>query len=195
MDINWDEAPEDCVGAVTYTGDGVCDYEYGRFITGFGACDHHYGHYCVDDNVYPEKDSYSFTPKQEIKPVYTQAMSDAGELPSVGMEFMWSQWKHEELKLATMLAISGGECWIELGDTSIIVGSITDCKPLPTPTPIELIANSLYLFTVSKKVDMVGQAYFTALDEEPMITNIRTNTSYSQDICTNIKTLTVESEK
>ncbi len=57
--------------------------------------------------------------------------------------------------------------------------------------PVELKEKSLYMFTVGRKVDMVGEAYFTAVDEEPMLTNIRTNTSYSQDCCTNIKPLTV----
>lgn len=73
----------------------------------------------------------------QAKPVYTKEMSDNGKLPSVGMEFMWSQWASEKLKLCTMIAISGHECWIELGDKSIIIGNITGCKPIDPRTTEE----------------------------------------------------------
>ena len=114
-------------------------------------------------------------------------MADNGVLPSVGMEFMWHQWASEELKLAKMLAISGGECWIEAGDASFIVGNLTGCKPI-TPT-ITLIDGKAYNFKVTTpdKIETVNGIFRG--------TNKRLYTAYDcydLDVCTNIQPLTVE---
>lgn len=77
-----------------------------------------------------------------INPIFTQAMADNNELPSVGMEFMWSQWASEELVKAKMIAKNDDECWIEYNENSTIVGNITGCKPIPEP--IELIDGKAY---------------------------------------------------
>ena len=129
-------------------------------------------------------------------PVYTQAMCDAGEPPSVGMECLAVYGKSAD-KVTVVHINSKGQfaCIDDDGDYlihSLLEGIGNEFKPL-TP-PVELKSKGLYLFTVGKKVDMVGEAYFTAIDDEPMLTNIRTNTSYSQDCCIDIKALTVEGE-
>jgi hypothetical protein len=124
----------------------------------------------------------------KVKSVFTQEMCDNDVLPSVGMEFMWTQWAPEELKLAKMLAISGGECWIEIGDNSIIVGNITGCKPL-TP-PITLIDGKAYQFDIKKEcgnaVDIQG------IYSESLLVFQSVGNAFFRSTVTNIQPLTVE---
>ena len=140
------------------------------------------------------------------KPIYTQAMLEAGECPKVGAKFIVigsegdsriADFNNLEVEVIGLSITKIHNQVITFAHKSRGIGcgvfNGSWIKPL-TP-PITLIAKSLYLFTVGKRVDMVGEAYFTAIDEEPMITNIRTNTSYSQTCCTNIKPLTVEGKR
>tara|TARA_R110000782_G_scaffold256461_1_gene345477 strand:+ start:50 stop:853 length:804 start_codon:yes stop_codon:yes gene_type:complete len=141
------------------------------------------------------KNAWVLIEKPQPTLTYTQAMADNGELPSVGMECRFDTTFFTTVTsnrgTCEIIAYYDGKVWINIIDFDCVINlNVIDFKPL-TP-PIELIAKSLYLFTVGKKEDMVGEAYFTAIDEDPMITNIRTNTSYSQDACTNIQPLTVE---
>lgn len=146
---------------------------------------------------YDSKNKSSFlivASRPEAKPVYTQAMCDAGELPSVGMEclFRHQSWGAAQHEQAEILAITKEYLLVQIkGQRCENHFHLEDITFIPLTPPIELKEKGLYLFTVGKKVGMVGEAYFTAIDEEPMLTNIRTNTSYSQAACTNIKPLTV----
>lgn len=74
---------------------------------------------------------------ENSKPIFTQNMVDTGELPSVGMEFMWSAWGDNKYQCAKMLGQNGRECWIEVGETTMIVGNLSDFKPLTPPVVLE----------------------------------------------------------
>jgi hypothetical protein len=109
----------------------ICTFaEFNNYVeflaSNMGKCEQSYSDYKFNYK-------FNYNLKPDTTPTYTQEMADNGVLPRVGMEFMWTQWASEELKLVKMLAISGGECWIEIGENSIIVGNITGCKPLTPP--------------------------------------------------------------
>jgi hypothetical protein len=85
--IDWSEAPDDCLGAVHLKEEYIYrDVDYGIFVTKTKGmmCDGY--HYCGHTCVGPQIENYNFTPRPDKAPIFTQAMSDAGELPSVGME-------------------------------------------------------------------------------------------------------------
>ena len=125
-------------------------------------------------------------PRHTQSPVFTQEMADNGVLPSVGMEFMWHQWASEELKLAKMLAISGGECWIEAGDASFIVGNITGCKPI-TPH-ITLIDGKAYQFDCDMLDDgEITQGIYRKMNDK----FYSYNGDFGVEYCANIQPLTV----
>lgn len=75
-------------------------------------------------------------------PVFTQSMADNGELPVVGMEFMWRTWGEEGL--CTMLGKHGDECWIETEEGTKLVGNITNVTPIDTRTDKEKACDKIW---------------------------------------------------
>lgn len=203
-DIDWSKAPDDCIGAIKHTGDGSVSYEYGRFITGFGDCISHYGHYCGEDSVYPAKDSYMFIPRpaEKTKPVYTQAMSDAGELPSVGMECLVKH-KHQDNTMWAKCFIVGLN---KDGDYLVFDHEIRGLEQhhikngtydfTSMPTPIELIDGKAYQFDYgSNPASLLNIGLIGTYDNNGSLPCfwVKDTPWYLQD-CTNIKILTVEGE-
>jgi hypothetical protein len=89
-------------------------------------------------NSSEEKLSYNkeeFAELTGCKPTYTQAMKDAGELPSVGMECMWECGMYEDRKVE-ILCINGDYHWLLIdGEQSPqTVGNISGLKPIDTRT-------------------------------------------------------------
>ena len=87
----WANAPDGCVGAVTNRKNTYL-YEYGIFVRENKSSTSPYS-YCGQTGVSPCMDYFTFTPKPQpkesnMKPVFTQEMSDNGELPQVGMVVM-----------------------------------------------------------------------------------------------------------
>ena len=115
-----------------------------------------------------------------MKPVFTQEMSDNGELPSVGMEYL------DGVVLVDMDA--DGMYVVQEAGVSII------CAPsgiTPIPAPIKLVNGQLYNFTIDNK-ELVGEAYYVSLGEVWMINALRTNRNYYPKDCTNIIKLVQE---
>ena len=127
------------------------------------------------DALKPKANKPIYTPKPDERCFYN-FMDSTGWISCIfmgecnGTTWVISNGKHEHHKLVDM-----------------------EFKPL-TP-PIELIDKGLYYFDVNNKKQMVGEAYYTEITSDWMITNIRANTSYHQDFCTNIKLLTVKGEE
>lgn len=128
---------------------------------------------------------------EDSRPVYTQAMCDAGELPSVGMEYL-----DDDGQISKCL-VNYGDITIGLNvehvDTKdylpISQTSRGNCKPL-TP-PIELIDGKAYQFD-SGKYTFVGfwnknaNAFYDTKCFDENLAGFKA--------CTNIKPLTVEGE-
>ena len=116
---------------------------------------------------------------------YTQAMADAGELPSVGMECSVYEINQDETHdKATIKYISSGTCVYE---ASNIEYSQYPCslrfKPL-TP-PITLIDGEAYQFEVD------GQAIKGCYNKFNTLL-YSAHKEYLPNLCTNIQLLTVE---
>ena len=117
-----------------------------------------------------------------IKPVYTQAMVDAGEPPNVGMEVMHLSVK----KVVMLLADSNSKYVLKSVNDFYSLALAHDIKPL-TP-PIELIDGERYNFVHGKYGGSLG--VYNSADEK----------FYNWDLwvvaahCTNIKLLTIKGE-
>lgn len=111
---------------------------------------------------YDSKNKSSFiviASRPQVKPVYTQAMCDAGEWPSVGMEYLCGDGQLNRCidnlhgkAIGLMLEHAPVNGVLPLSQTSI-----GDCKPL-TP-PIELIDGKAYQFDARSTGRMVQAIY------------------------------------
>lgn len=120
----------------------------------------------------------------EVSPVYTQAMADKGELPSVGMEFIDSG--SYDNRLTVCLLIHDNEAVYSTGKQCYQSAKLSECKPL-TP-PVELIGGKAYQFTNIEDNTIHG-----IYDEDEHSFN-GTCVEWSASTCTNIQPLTVEGE-
>lgn len=108
------------------------------------------GAYTVKEEKRPEPMIYGPSPKakpdfamQEEKPVYTQAMEDAGELPSVGMECeMFFDIAAERWVKVKVEAVIGGFMWLS------VVESLPSDMPTFTYAEAMLAKHGKYVFTV-----------------------------------------------
>ncbi len=129
--------------------------------------------------------------KTVTKPIYTQAMCDAGELPLVGMECQYTS------TFFTLKTFNYGECkiiayhkekvWLEVG-TSEYVLSLDAVKFKPLTPPIELIDGSPYMFDYNdfKRIGFYGAGMNLFTD---------TVSSWNPELCRNIVLLTPEGEE
>ena len=195
MDI-WKDAPE---SATHYDIEAECFCKNdGYWITGNRA------RYVQDNRQIQWGDEDRYTPrpifidcKVNNKPqptiAYTQAMTDNGELPSVGMECLVLNTNCSNPKYIKALIKYVGDlviyAYVENGERC---DNVKTLKFKPLTPPIELIDKGLYLFDINHKTKLVGEAYYTDIGACWMITNLRTNTSYQAVMCTNIQPLTVE---
>ncbi len=169
-------------------GSGEFNALVGELASNFGKCDISYQKHCSNEVTRLEGDGMKTVTHEgkvyQIGAVYEFTDSDKGRHWELGI---LNDYANDKGVGAGFQSKTGNKTeWFKhIRLQQAPIGTITEA-------PIELKEKSLYLFTVRGKADMVGEAYFTAIDERPMLTNIRTNTSYSQDCCTNIKPLTVE---
>jgi hypothetical protein len=124
----------------------------------------------------------------EIKtvPVFTQEMSDKGELPPIGSYFFCEGKKvkaisttKEEGGVVTFLTEQGGiECcwcnksWVE-----------------PIPAPIEFVDGAAYMFNCDTDVDVIG-----LFSKGGGLFVINNGAVFNACFCTNIRLMTVESK-
>jgi len=89
-DINWDEAPEyydfHLENKLDKSSEGFCHLLNGKYIFLDGSVSSHDEAWNITKRP-PKPTNFSAIP--DDKPTYTQAMKDAGELPSVGMEVLF----------------------------------------------------------------------------------------------------------
>lgn len=150
-DINWGEAPEgathyvvakDLLRMSEFVIAGVKDsyHAYDSFGNGGWSSN-------IDDD-----NRFTVTPKPEAKPTYTQAMVDAGELPSVGMLV-----NHQGVDKIIMLPMDANNVFtlksVKLGLYSF--GVLDNLVAIDTRTDEEKAAD-----------DFVENRQYTAIDDE-----------------------------
>ena len=141
----------------------------------FGKCEQSYSDYKVD---------YHLSPEPTL--TYTQAMADNGELPSVGMEFIWRTWGEDVL--CKMLGVHKDECWFDTKEGTKLVTNITNLKPL-TP-PIKLIDGKAYQFELCFGDYRVG--YYCSVRNSFFDGLLKSHKICGKAEATNIQPLTVE---
>ena len=181
--IDWSKAPE---GATHYA------VRLGSYMEGWYKVKER-GYYFIpvseetelwngSDNNGSPSERINLIPKPEL--TYTQAMCDAGELPSVGMECNFK--KRGAVEKGTVTAIT--KRFIIFTDTfgDEHVRKIDECTIEPLTPPIELIDGKAYQFDIIEGVDDWAGIYCTQRNQ------MCTSHSYF-DIkhCTNIQLLEV----
>tara|TARA_R110000764_G_scaffold54926_1_gene119807 strand:+ start:7 stop:540 length:534 start_codon:yes stop_codon:yes gene_type:complete len=144
----------------------------------FGKCEQSYSDYKVD---------YHLSPEPTL--TYTQAMADNGELPSVGMEFIWRTWGEDVL--CKMLGVHKDECWFDTKEGTKLVTNITNLKPL-TP-PIKLIDGKAYQFDFKGDINSFDSA-IGIYDKAGTGAMWVKNKVFLVSQCTNIQPLTAEAK-
>jgi hypothetical protein len=144
---------------------------------------------CPDYVIYDYKSNKKelLTPRPQ-KPVYTQAMADNGELPSVGMEcdFIATFFTHEPSNTGTgtPIAYHENKVWFSTGSKEFVINlNVITFKPL-TP-PIKLEDGKAYQFAHKAGLDGLHGVYY---DNKFYIGG----DYVESDNCTNIQPLTVE---
>ncbi len=111
----------------------------------------------------------------DIKPVFTQAMADAGELPEEGSEFLIMvdvDW----FERASLLAIRADKAWVEFsgGDCSTYSLSAWSIKPIQTERDKQIehaidkmLYGSLAPCNMDAMRDVIALAYDTGLLQTP----------------------------
>ena len=127
----WKNAPEDA----THHVEDVEDGRLTEFVEHRMNGKHGEAYYSLSDlgshwSIYVENDRlFKLTPRPETKPVYTQAMCDNGELPSVGMEVM-----HHSVKKTVVgnHDVNYNFPLLSINNVYVLVG-LRDIKPLTPP--------------------------------------------------------------
>ncbi len=181
--IDWNEAPENCIG-----------HSISSCMRGYWVLDNQMQIAAPDFGLKEVK----FTPRIVTKPVYTQDMCDAGELPSVGESFLVGKLDSD----SRIKDFQGEEVEVinisELNDSPVV---ITFYHPLiglgcgvyysswvrPLTPPIELINGKVYQF------DYKGVTRYAPYTEDINFFS-DVDIHIKPDLCTNIKPLTVEGE-
>lgn len=119
-------------------------------------------------------------------PIFTQAMCDAGTLPSVGMECLIV---HCSSTKAIIIAITLQHVIVIEGkNTSEVHYCIEEVMLLPLTPPIELIDGEAYQFTFTK-TNFTGKGIYNLASETLQLAMHQVNVCD----CTNIKLLEVKS--
>jgi len=194
--INWDEAPE----GATHWGDGGNGYVDGWFKIIKGDSQYFMRPHnkkwieTRHPRLTTELINRPVTPCGEV---YTQAMSDNGVLPSVGME---CKVKSNALKSFNGLMVriiginkhSDGDNIFTFENELEGIGCATILAFKPIEPPIELIEKGIYRFDSKNKPNLIGEAYYTEIGKLWMMNALRTNTSYKSCDISNIVLLTPE---
>jgi hypothetical protein len=189
-DINWDEAPE---GATHY--DTRIDVYPWLKEDDNGNQYWHHGRWVSYGNDIGVNDSIFARPSP--KPTYTQAMVDAGELPSVGMECQYKlkggvNWfRCKVIAFNESRHLNDAYIWVDnltAGSHPLINLNSVEFKPL-TP-PIELICGEPYEFDYHNgNTGMQGAVMrYHKFSDSFFFDNI----TYKREHCTNIVLLTPE---
>ncbi len=199
--INWNKAPKDATHHGKFE-NHECWYQVKDnevFSWNTGACnDTHFWHdtfWKSEQLTANNEGNVTFTPRPEVKPVYTQEMHEAGELPSVGMEFTLSYYEKDsrfnDFNGKEVKVLSVSECGVYTFKSPLLgFGAlrltIEHVKPL-TP-PVELVDGKAYQFDYdgSSAVGFAfeGATFVSRKDGECQGANMSD--------CTNIQPLTVE---
>ena len=117
---------------------------------------------------------------EAVKPIYTQAMCDAGEYPSVGMECLWGGHNNDFVP-CKVLCIDAEQWFMLIDGQHRIVGNPTNFKP-----HITLEDGKAYQFYCGRIVTGIYSAEDGAL--------VTPWSSHEPALCTNIQPLTLEGE-
>ena len=118
-------------------------------------------------------------------PTYTQAMCDAGELPSAGMECCYSSSSMVIWNKCTVIAYYDGFVWTS--DNGVRPLANTKFRPL-TP-PVKLIDGKAYQFK-----SRINKVLCGVYQEDYDVLNVRQGQYFDVTAVSNIKPLTVEGE-
>jgi len=156
--IDWSKAPEWATGVGT-----LSSYKFWMNDDSYEAFD---GNKRIFFTNYDSTDYGCFVPiaikpKPESIPVFSQAMCDAGELPSVGMECFYLDSTTNNYIECTVMYIS--EWAIVLRQTGEGYGKdvelakhVSDVTIKPLTPPIELVDGKAYQFDYNGRTELVG---------------------------------------
>ncbi|HHZ70006.1 MAG TPA: hypothetical protein EYN67_12395 [Flavobacteriales bacterium] len=133
-------------------------------------------------NNYKPESSSVWLRKPE-KPVYTQVMADAGELPSVGMEFIDLGCDNPEIP-KVCLAVDGTVVVYKNSTFDYQCAEVTECKPLIPH--IDLIDGKAYLFNL-----VSGTQVHVGIYSKTLMRFILEVSHYDVSKCANIQLLEV----
>ena len=183
--IDWSKAPE----GTTHYG-----HESALYYGGFYKINHN------EEMFFHDKDQWldcistpelTKRPKPEVKPVtpaFTQAMADAGTLPSVGMELLGRQSEYEDWCEIEVLFVNEDVIYCRESDKIAHYHFSKADKGIqfkPLTPPIELIDGKAYQFT-NENTTIENGIYY-----DGMMVNQHGNTALM--LCTNIQLLEVKS--
>ena len=152
----------------------------------------------------PEFNQYIKDMKKQVKPddkpVFTQAMVDNGDLPSVGMECMVYDLNSDEFHKCKLLMIHKKSFVWDSGDwdRAFVTPDYTEIKPIPTKP--DLIDGAAYQFDFKglggSEVNLIGICHTSMKHgvEHVMFESPVNNSKWNAEYCTNIKLLTPEGE-
>lgn len=149
--------------------------------------------YVEDDDQNQWGDLERYEPHPKPSPVFTKAMADNGELPSVGMECLVlnSNMFKPEWELCTILFMGKFKVVYDSASAKermADVDTIGEIKFKPLTPPIELIDGKAYQFEHFHSKNLLG-FYVSETDEF----NVNGN-HFARENSTNIQSLTVEGE-
>ena len=201
------DAPDDCIGLVQDKDDSPYKdrRQNGEEFVAKGNAHAWEYMYCFNNGISPNMDYFDFIKRPtptvqgyEIKgdggdkPVYTQAMCNAGELPSVGMKCLAYDVESIQFIKVTVLMRHKESIVVDIDgwDSAFVFGNSHRFKPL-TP-PIKLIDGDRYEFELCFGDYRLGywkeerNSFFDSL--------LCANKICGKNEATNIKPLTVEGE-
>ena len=150
----------------------------------------------------PEFNQYIKDMKKQVKPddkpVFTQAMVDNGDLPSVGMECMVYDLNSDEFHKCKLLMIHKKSFVWDSGDwdRAFVTPDYTEIKPIPTKP--DLIDGAAYQFDFKglggSEVNLIGICHTSIKHgvEHVMFESPVNASKWNTEYCTNIKLLTPE---
>jgi len=205
-DIDWSEAPEDCLGAIQLKEEKE-DYEHGIFVTKTDGCMEDGYHYCGHTNIGPIMSLHDFIPKPDnfdaafpdgfddmtpkpSKLIFTQAMADNGELPPIGSEVGYNT--HSEgdvtgevtgykVQLSHNADDGSYRVFIYFKSNCRLLGDIWAIEP-----PIELVDGKAYQFDV----EFVGTVCGVYCKKNNELNGVEDN--YTAEFLSNLVLLTPE---
>ena len=182
--IDWDNAPE---GATHYWGRSNSFYKFSNFGDDFVFCVDQWDS-CSDIECFRD-DALIQRPAKKEPNIYTQEMSDNGELPPIGSMFIDIELDNEEQVEAMAHDLEFGRVIYKRGstlqDSEYFGAQAHECKPIPPK--LELIDGKAYQFDISATYDKEVSGIYSELKSTFSMPYANIHISK----CTNIKLLTV----